>query len=90
MSTSPRTVTGHLVRLSKTRTASGARMPGWVRAAARTATARPPEEAIDDLREAIRMVIEEDGVPEQLERTLDLEGSRGCLALRCLQLQVPS
>jgi predicted RNase H-like HicB family nuclease len=31
------------------------------------------EEAIADLREAVQMVIDEDGVPEQLERTLDLE-----------------
>ncbi len=32
-----------------------------------------PEEAIADLREAVEMVISEDGVPEQLARTLDLE-----------------
>jgi hypothetical protein len=31
------------------------------------------EEAIADLREAVQMVIDEDGVPEQLARTLDLE-----------------
>jgi predicted RNase H-like HicB family nuclease len=32
-----------------------------------------PEEAIADLREAVEMVLVEDGVPEQLARTLDLE-----------------
>lgn len=32
-----------------------------------------PEEAVADLREAVEMVIDEDGVPEQLARTLDLE-----------------
>ncbi len=32
-----------------------------------------PEEAIADLREAVRMVLDEDGVPEQLAHTLDLE-----------------
>jgi predicted RNase H-like HicB family nuclease len=31
-----------------------------------------PDEAIADLREAVKMVIEEDGVPEDI-RTLDLE-----------------
>lgn len=31
------------------------------------------EEAVADLREAVRMVIEEDGVPAQLERSLDLD-----------------
>jgi len=31
------------------------------------------EEAFADLREAVRMVIEEDGVPAQLERSLDLD-----------------
>jgi predicted RNase H-like HicB family nuclease len=31
------------------------------------------EEAVADLREAVQMVIDEDGVPEQLARTLDLE-----------------
>jgi hypothetical protein len=31
------------------------------------------DEAIADLREAVQMVIDEDGIPEQLERTLDLE-----------------
>ena len=31
------------------------------------------EEAVADLAEAVRMVIDEDGVPEQLARTLDLE-----------------
>jgi predicted RNase H-like HicB family nuclease len=31
------------------------------------------EEAVDDLREAVRMVIEEDGIPAQLERSLDLD-----------------
>jgi predicted RNase H-like HicB family nuclease len=31
-----------------------------------------PEEAVADLREAVRMVIEEDGAPEDI-RTLDLE-----------------
>jgi predicted RNase H-like HicB family nuclease len=31
------------------------------------------EEAVDDLREAVRMVIEEDGIPVQLERSLDLD-----------------
>ncbi len=31
------------------------------------------EEAVADLREAVQMVIDEDGVPEQLEHTLDLE-----------------
>jgi predicted RNase H-like HicB family nuclease len=30
-------------------------------------------EAIADLREAVQMVIDEDGVPEQLAHTLDLE-----------------
>jgi len=34
---------------------------------------RTPEEAVADLREAVLMVIEEDGVPAQLEHTLDLE-----------------
>jgi hypothetical protein len=29
--------------------------------------------AVADLREAVQMVIDEDGVPEQLARTLDLE-----------------
>jgi predicted RNase H-like HicB family nuclease len=32
-----------------------------------------PEEAVADLREAVEMVIGEDGIPEQLARTLDLE-----------------
>ena len=32
-----------------------------------------PEEAVADLREAVEMVIEEDGVPAQLAQTLDLE-----------------
>ena len=32
-----------------------------------------PDEAIADLREAVQMVLDEDGVPEQLQRTLDLE-----------------
>jgi hypothetical protein len=32
-----------------------------------------PEDAVADLREAVQMVIDEDGVPEQLARTLDLE-----------------
>lgn len=32
-----------------------------------------PEEAVADLREAVRMVLDEDGIPEQLARTLDLE-----------------
>jgi predicted RNase H-like HicB family nuclease len=32
-----------------------------------------PEEAVADLREAVQMVLAEDGVPEQLEHTLDLE-----------------
>ena len=32
-----------------------------------------PEQAVADLREAVQMVIDEDGVPEQLARTLDLE-----------------
>ena len=32
-----------------------------------------PEDAIDDLREAVQMVLDEDGVPEQLEHSLDLE-----------------
>lgn len=32
-----------------------------------------PEEAIADLREAVQMVIDEDGIPEQLAHTLDLE-----------------
>jgi hypothetical protein len=31
------------------------------------------DEAVADLREAVQMVIDEDGIPEQLERTLDLE-----------------
>ncbi len=31
-----------------------------------------PEEAVADLREAVQLVIEQDGVPEQI-RTLDLE-----------------
>lgn len=31
------------------------------------------EKAIADLREAVEMVIDEDGVPEQLARTLELE-----------------
>ena len=32
-----------------------------------------PDEAVGDLREAVQMVIDEDGVPEQLARSLDLE-----------------
>jgi hypothetical protein len=32
-----------------------------------------PDEAIADLREAVLMVIDEDGVPQQLAQTLDLE-----------------
>jgi predicted RNase H-like HicB family nuclease len=32
-----------------------------------------PEEAVADLREAVQMVIEEDGIPAQLAQTLDLE-----------------
>ena len=32
-----------------------------------------PEEAVADLREAVKMVIDEDGIPEQLAHTLDLE-----------------
>jgi predicted RNase H-like HicB family nuclease len=32
-----------------------------------------PAEAIDDLRQAVEMVIAEDGVPEQLGRYLDLQ-----------------
>lgn len=31
------------------------------------------DEAIADLREAVQMVLDEDGVPEQLQRTLNLE-----------------
>jgi hypothetical protein len=31
-----------------------------------------PDEAVADLRQAVEMVFEEDGVPEQLERSLDL------------------
>jgi hypothetical protein len=31
------------------------------------------EAAIADLREAVQMVIDEDGIPEQLARTLELE-----------------
>jgi hypothetical protein len=31
------------------------------------------EEAVADLAQAVRMVIDEDGVPDQLARTLDLE-----------------
>jgi hypothetical protein len=31
------------------------------------------EDAITDLREAVQMVIDEDGVPDQLARTLELE-----------------
>jgi predicted RNase H-like HicB family nuclease len=30
-----------------------------------------PDEAIADLREAVQMVIDEDGIPEQLARTLE-------------------
>jgi predicted RNase H-like HicB family nuclease len=32
-----------------------------------------PEEAVAHLREAVRMVLDEDGVPDQLAHTLDLE-----------------
>jgi predicted RNase H-like HicB family nuclease len=32
-----------------------------------------PEEAVADLREAVQLVIDEDGIPEQLAHTLDLE-----------------
>lgn len=32
-----------------------------------------PDEAVADLRQAVEMVIAEDGVPAQLERTLDLQ-----------------
>jgi predicted RNase H-like HicB family nuclease len=32
-----------------------------------------PEQAVADLREAVEMVIDEDGIPEQLAQTLDLE-----------------
>jgi hypothetical protein len=32
-----------------------------------------PDEAIANLRVAVQMVLDEDGVPEQLQRTLDLE-----------------
>jgi hypothetical protein len=32
-----------------------------------------PEEAVADLREAVQMVLDEDGIPAQLEHTLDLE-----------------
>lgn len=32
-----------------------------------------PEEAIADLREAVQMVLGEDGIPDQLAHTLDLE-----------------
>ena len=32
-----------------------------------------PDEAIADLREAAQMLLDKDGVPEQLMRTLDLE-----------------
>ncbi|MGH3187425.1 MAG: hypothetical protein ACRDPY_02985 [Streptosporangiaceae bacterium] len=31
------------------------------------------EEAVADLREAVEMVIEEDGIPAQLARSLDLD-----------------
>jgi len=31
------------------------------------------EAAVADLREAVQMVLDEDGIPEQLARTLDLE-----------------
>jgi predicted RNase H-like HicB family nuclease len=34
-----------------------------------------PDDAIADLREAVQIVIDEDGVPEQFQRTLDLEVS---------------
>jgi predicted RNase H-like HicB family nuclease len=32
-----------------------------------------PEEAVADLREAVQLVLDEDGIPEQLAHTLDLE-----------------
>ena len=32
-----------------------------------------PEEAVADLREAVQMVLEEDGVPAELAQSLDLE-----------------
>jgi len=32
-----------------------------------------PEAAVADLREAVQMVIDEDGVPEQLAHSLELE-----------------
>jgi predicted RNase H-like HicB family nuclease len=32
-----------------------------------------PEEAVADLREAVQMVLEEDGVPVELAQSLDLE-----------------
>jgi predicted RNase H-like HicB family nuclease len=32
-----------------------------------------PEEAVADLREAVQMVFEEDGVPVELARSMDLE-----------------
>ena len=31
------------------------------------------DQAIADLREAVQMVLDQDGVPEQLQRTLDLK-----------------
>ncbi len=36
-----------------------------------------PDEAVGDLREAVQMVIDEDGVPEQLARSLDVPVHRG-------------
>lgn len=32
-----------------------------------------PEEAVADLREAVQMVLEDDGVPTELAQSLDLE-----------------
>lgn len=47
-------------------------MPGSGRAGEANGHGATPEEAIADLREAVQLVIEEDGAPEDI-RTLDLE-----------------
>lgn len=41
-----------------------------------------PEEAVADLREAVSMVINEDGVPEDI-RTLDLEVESPLVRVQC-------
>ena len=45
----------------------------WLGSSGANGNGATTDEAIADLREAVQMVLDEDGVPEQLQRTLYLE-----------------